>query len=463
MSQSDVVVTSVEHQLDAIAPGAFHRKVAWLIGAGMFIDGFNLYMLSPVLAAFVASGFSSVAFNATILFYNFLGLAIGSLLSGLVTDYFGRQKMYQINLLTFGIASLLAALSPSVTWFTAFRFIIGVALGGEIITGYATLAEFVPPERRGKNGNLLNTLVSLGQPASAFVGLALLPVWGWRGMFALIGVAGLLVWGLRHALPESPRWLARKGRLELAQTIVEGIARDESLWALRRRAQELARKNSPGASPSGAPSTQKVPWTVLFRGRLLSHTVIAVLLQCVQLCVVFGFLSWVPTLLVAEHFTLIHSLFYTALMGLGLPIGGLLGLLFADSLGRKAVMIGSGLLGAVFGVAYGFSLHSGPEVVMLLGFLTEVMIMGFGGVSIATYVPELFPTEVRATGGGFAVAVGRVASAVFPFAVVAVFHHLGAHWVFLMIAATLLLGVITAALGPETRRRSLEEIVRLPG
>lgn len=112
-------------------------------------------------------------------------------------------------------------------------------------------------------------------------------------------------------------------------------------------------------------------------------------------------------------------------------------------------MIGAGLLGAVFGVAYGFTLHSSPQVVMLLGFLTEVMIMGFGGVSIATYVPELFPTEVRATGGGFAVAVGRVASAVFPFAVVAVFHHLGAQWVFLMIAAILLLGVIPPHSAPR--------------
>ncbi|WP_067935527.1 MFS transporter [Alicyclobacillus kakegawensis] len=448
----------VQRRLDSAHISSIHTKINVLIAAGMFIDGINLYMLSPILALFVVSGFSNVNQNANILFYNFLGLAIGSIASGLVADLLGRQKMYQINLFVFGTASILAALMPNVVWFTVFRFIIGLALGGEIITGYSTLAEFVPPQRRGVNNNLLNAVVSIGQPVSAFVGLALLPTIGWRWMFASVGIMGLIVWALRKTLPESPRWLEKKGYVTIANAIAEGISKGEYLRKIREKVESLGEANRTKTKLS---LTKKdLGFVKLFSPRLIRRTIIAILLQCVQLCVVFGFVSWVPTMFVSAHFTLAHSLYYTAVMGIGLPLGGLIGVFFSDSVGRKSVMIGAGVLGCVFGILYGVTLtHGGnPVVILLMGFLTEVMIMAFGGVSISTYLPELFPTEVRVTGVGLAVAIGRVASAVFPYAVVFVLHKYGVEWVFAMIAAVLGVGVVTAAFGEETNKKSLEDI-----
>ncbi|MDQ0190451.1 MFS transporter [Alicyclobacillus cycloheptanicus] len=449
----------VQQKLDNAPISSVHRKINMLIAGGMFIDGINLYMLSPILALFVVSGFSNVNHNANILFCNFLGLAIGSIVSGVVADRLGRQKMYQINLFVFGFASIIAALMPNVVWFTVFRFIIGLALGGEIITGYSTLAEFVPPRRRGVNNNLLNAVVSIGQPVSAFVGLALLPTVGWRSMFIVVGILGLVMWALRKTLPESPRWLEKNGYITLATTIADGISNGESLRSIREKVKGIGR-DTEGTHSSAV--KKKLGFAQLFSGKLIKRTIIAILLQCVQLCVVFGFTSWVPTMFVSAHFTLAHSLYYTAVMGLGLPIGGLVGVFWSDSLGRKAVMVGSGILGCAFGVLYGITLiHGGsPVVILLLGFLTEVTIMAFGGVSISTYLPELFPTEVRVTGTGLAVAIGRVASAVFPYAVVAVLHHYGVEWVFGMIAFVLAIGVVTALFGEETNKRSLEELDR---
>src|SRR5580692_6663518 len=204
-------------QLDRLPIGAFHYGIFWLVGAGMFFDGYDLYVGTNVLPAALQSGFSTPRLNADFISKTFLGMTIGALVTGFLGDRYGRRFTYQINLLIFGLASLAAAFAPDMTTLIWLRFLMGLGLGAEIVVGYATLAEFVPPKSRGRWLSFMAVLVVSGLPITALLGYLIIPAYGWRPMFAIAGVGALVVWYLRKALPESPRWLEAQDRAEEAE------------------------------------------------------------------------------------------------------------------------------------------------------------------------------------------------------------------------------------------------------
>ena len=106
------------------------------------------------------------------------------------------------------------------------RFLMGLGLGAEIVVGYATLAEFVPPNSRGRWLSFMAVMVVSGLPITALLGYLIIPAYGWRPMFAIAGVGALIVWYLRKALPESPRWLEAQGRAEEAETLMHAIEQE---------------------------------------------------------------------------------------------------------------------------------------------------------------------------------------------------------------------------------------------
>ena len=137
-------------RLDRLPLSSFHRRIMWLIGAGMFFDGFNIYLAGIVLGATVKSGFSTLGQNAQFVSATFVGMMLGSFATGFLGDRHGRRFTYQANLAIFGFASLAAVLAPSMNVLILLQFIIGLGLGAENVVGYSTLTEFVPPQSRGK-------------------------------------------------------------------------------------------------------------------------------------------------------------------------------------------------------------------------------------------------------------------------------------------------------------------------
>jgi putative MFS transporter len=137
-------------RLDRLPMSSFHRRVFWLIGIGMFFDGYDLYVGATVLASTVQSGFSTLAQNAQFVSLTFFGMTVGALVTGFLGDRYGRRFTYQVNLLIFGLASLAAAFAPNMETLNALRFVMGLGLGAEIVVGYGTLTEFVPPRSRGR-------------------------------------------------------------------------------------------------------------------------------------------------------------------------------------------------------------------------------------------------------------------------------------------------------------------------
>src|SRR3981081_1330928 len=194
----------------------------------MFFDGYDLYIAGGVLASAVQTKFSTVPQNLQFISLTFVGMTLGALITGFVGDRMGRRFTYQVNLLIFGLASLVAALVPAMTPLLACRFVQGLGLGAEIVVGYSTLTEFVPPKTRGRWLSMMAFLVVAGFPATALLGYLIIPNFGWRPMFVIAGVCSLIVWYLRKNLPESPRWLESQGRTDEAEALMQSIEQESA-------------------------------------------------------------------------------------------------------------------------------------------------------------------------------------------------------------------------------------------
>ena len=212
-------------RLDRLPVSRFHYRLLSLIAGGMFLDAFEIYLQGSVLAALVASGWSTPAMNANFISSTFAGMVIGAWFAGVFGDRFGRRAAYQVNLLLFGLASLAGAVAPSMGWLIGARFFMGLGLGAEIVVGYVTISEFVPPLSRGRWGTGLAVITNSALFVSALVSRVVIPNYGWRWMFVIVGIGALVVWFMRRSMPESPRWLEAKGRDAEAEAVMSEIER----------------------------------------------------------------------------------------------------------------------------------------------------------------------------------------------------------------------------------------------
>jgi putative MFS transporter len=438
---------SIGARLDRLPLSGFHWRLLGLIAAGMYFDSFDIYIAGTVLAAMIHSGESTLGQNATFVSVTFIGMMAGAWLSGWLGDRFGRRFCYQFNLGIYGFASIAAALAPSIYWLIFFRLVMGLGMGAEIVVGYGTLSEFIPASWRGRFGTILNLIINTSLFLSTFLGWLIVPHYGWRWMFAIAGCGALVVWFLRKSMPESPRWLATHGRAEEALRIVERIEATCGASA------------SPAAMPVADTSSVVDEGRVsdLFSRRLLARTVTAVVVLVALFVVNYAFVSWIPTFLVKAGHSVSSSLGLTAVMFAGGPVGSLIAFFLAERLGRKWGIVLFSLVCAGFGVAYPFA--QSATAIAALGFAITACIYVLSSFSVATYVPELFPTRLRLRGSGLANTAGRAVSIFVPFVVAGAFTRFGIGGVLALIVGTLLAqALIVGLLGTETRRRSLEAI-----
>jgi putative MFS transporter len=433
-------------RLDRLPISRFHRRVLWLIGAGMFLDSFDIYLAGGVLGALAKTGWSTMHLNAAFLSSTFIGMLIGAFTAGVLGDAKGRKFTYQFNLAVFGLASLAGAFAPNMTWLIVCRFFMGLGLGAEIVVGYGSVGEFMPPAVRGKWSAYLSLITNSALFFSTFLGYLIIPSIGWRAMFAIVGVGAMIVWVLRKKMPESPRWLESKGRYAEAEAI------------LREAEEESARNGAlPPVVDAPRALTRKTTLLELFGPAQIRRTFLSIVVQVAVNMVIYGFIVWVPTFLMKQGLGMASSLGYTALMALGGPAGALLGVLLADRIGRRKGLIAVSALTAVIGWLYGHS--TGIEMATLLGFLLFTLTYLMVALGIATYIPELFATENRMRANGIAGCAGRITGICAPQLVVMMYAAGGVKDVLTMIIGTLVvLAVVLAAFGIETNRRSLEDI-----
>jgi putative MFS transporter len=431
-------------RLDRLPIGKFHYRIMWLIGIGMFFDGFDIYVAGTVLASAVKTGFSTLPQNAMFVSATFVGMMLGSLLTGFLGDRYGRRFTYQVNLLIFGLASLAAAFAPNMMVLIGLRFIIGIGLGAENVVGYSTLTEFVPAKSRGRWLGIMAVFVVTGLPAASLLGYLVVPTLTWRAMFVVGGIGALIVWQLRKNLPESPRWL-------------EAVGRGDEADALLRRIEEQAAKAGPLPAPMAPSATPTLSFGALFAPPMLSRMVLGCTCLIVINTLLYGFVTWLPTFFVKQGLSIATSFGYTLLMGLGAPIGAAIGALTSDRWGRKPTIIGASAVAIVFGFIY--PTITDPVILPLVGFGLTVPIYVLVALLFGIYIPELFPTEVRLRASGICNTFGRGATIVTPFIVVSLFNSGGVSSVLTLMMSLLAVQIVAVLfLGIEPANRRLEEM-----
>jgi putative MFS transporter len=432
-------------RLDRLPISSFHYRIFWLVGAGMFFDGYDLYVAGGVLASTIQTKFSTLPQNLQFLSLTFVGMTLGSLITGFVGDKFGRRFTYQVNLLVFGLASIAAAFAQDMTQLIACRFVQGLGLGAEIVVGYSTLTEFVPPATRGRWLAFMAFLTVCGFPVTAILSYLIIPTWGWRPMFVIAGIGSLIVWYLRKNLPESPRWLEAQGRDAEAEALLESIEK------------EVAQGGTLPTPTTAAPVPQLTA-AAMFRPPILQRLLVGSWVLITINTLIFGFVIFLPQFFLRQGLTITNSLGYTVVLAGASLVGCACGAVLSDSIGRRWSIIGASVLTIVTGWVYAhFNAASDPALVLGVGAILIIAIYIQTAILFGVYTPELFPTEIRLRANGICNTLGRAATVVSPFVVGFLMVNYGLPGVIWLMIALLVVQIIAVYFwGVEPARRSLE-------
>jgi len=374
----------------------------------------------------------------------FLGMFIGAAASGRLADRYGRRAVFQATLLLFSLGSALTALAPSYETLLAARVVTGCGLGGELPVVATLVSEFSPRRSRGRMIVLLESFWAYGTVAAGLIGVFLLPSVGWRGAFLVGALPALYVVHLRRALPESPRYLAARGRATEADAVVRRVER-EGGGALVTVAGLAAPPPAPRAGVAEL-------WAPAYARRTL-------MLWLVWFGIVFAFygiFTFIPTLLAERGLTVARSNETFFLSTIAQLPGYFSAAWLVERWGRKPTLV-TYLLGTAV-AAYLFGGSGTGTDALVYAALLSFFNLGAWGV-LYTISPELYPTAIRATGAGTAAAVGRVGGIIGPFVTPVLVSAIGQAGVFALFMTVLLAtAAVVFALGEETRGRSLEEI-----
>ncbi|MCK7623173.1 MFS transporter [Streptomyces sp. RS10V-4] len=443
----------VAARLDRLPPSRWHRRLTLVVGIGAFFDLYEIF-LGGVLAAVLADRWAlGPTDRSWVIAAGFLGMFAGAGVLSVLADRFGRRRMFLVNLGGYALFSLAAAAAPDLVGLVVLRFLAGLGLGAELVLVDTYLAEFLPRAVRGRYLAGAYTLGFLGVPAAALLGARLvagqqvLGVDGWRWLLVAGALGAAFLQLMRRRLPESPRWLAVRGRTAEADRIVTGIE--------RRVAAETG-TSLPSVPETAEPPQRRVPLGELFRGEYRRRTVMWWIFQVLQTVGYYGFGSLAPVVLTAKGHTVTDSLLYAALSYCGYPVGSALSVPLIDRIERRTLIIAAAL--GIAGCGLAFGLATATWAIVTFGALLTVCSNVFSN-AFHVYQTELFPTGLRGSAIGIAYALSRLTSVVLPFVALAVLHALGPAAVFTGSAVLMvMLCLDVGLLGPRTTGRSLERI-----
>ena len=427
--------------LDDAKISQMHVKVVALIAAGYFFDVIDLIVLGSLIPDMLQSKFATGAEAALVGSATVFGMFIGAAGQGEFSDRWGRKTVYQFNLLLFGIFTILGALAPTVFWLMVCRFIAGLGLGGEQPLAFAYAGEYSPKAIRGR---ILAIVHFIGGacvwPIASLFTLFFRDSIGWRGVWIVIGIGALIVWLFRFWLPESPRYLATHGRGK------------EALDVLARMGMEGPKEQ---LTTSAASDSRSDPFMLVFK--MFPRRVIAGMI-CFSAFfgVAIGLGTWLPNIMTAKGFTITKSLTYTFGMTLAVPCASLFMMYALDKYGRKptsvCAFVAAGLMAIVFA-------NAATDTQLLVAGFIMIFFIQVAGNSMQIFASEVFPTNARASGFGWAAGVGRLATAFIVPTILWIQNTYGLTTVFVCLAVVLVIAAFSVTqMGPEARQKGLDEI-----
>jgi MFS family permease len=444
-------------RLDASAWRPMHTRIAMALGIGWMLDAFEVQIIGSVIPGiqheFSLGSTESVWINIVW----FGGIALGALGFGYLADRIGRKRLFVATLILYSVAAIATAAAPDFTLFIVFRFITALGVGGEYSAVTSAIAEFTPARNRGRGNGLVMSFWAVGGILASVVSILVISTLGltWRYtlLFGVISAAyGLLA---RRLIPESPRWLASRGRHADADRVVTSITGITS---------PVGYVDTAGGSTGR--SRLRELWSN-YRGRLF----FGMALDFSEAAGYYGLFT-AMSILVFSTATGVVPIedgvlpYYFLIANVAALAGGIFVSFALDRIGRKPTVTFSYTAAAISMIGCAAAAGTGSATVVLIAFSVAAFFATCAWVSAYPTFSELFPTRLRATGIGASVAVGRVGAIVgqVMLAVTAtawgvgiMFGILGLFW---LIGA--LAGVIWWKFGTEARGVPLETLTTKP-
>ncbi len=469
MEKCSLEVAEISARLDRLPRARFHYKLLGINGAAWAFDAFDVGLVTFVAAKLNQSWNLSPEQTGLLLSAGLFGMLAGAILAGPLADRFGRKAIFQWTMLVFSVFSIACAYTPTghIYLLAVFRFLVGVGLGGETPVVTSLLGEFVPATHRGKVQGLLNCFWAVGWLAAAATAFFLIPNLGpesfatrivpdgegWRVAFLTGALPALYIFYIRRNLPESPRWLAGRGRCDEAEAIVTSIeadvAKTQTFGPVDPADVERHRKQ-PG----------KLPVVTLFQGKYLQRTIVIWTMWFFGMAAYYGLFAWLPSLLARMGHSLDNAFLQIMLMQVFYVPNQVLAAYMIDRFGRKKILIFNLVASAACTLVYGWAIANemGTGVILSLGCVMAFFVSAILAIAY-TYTPEQYPTSIRVTGTSWGAAASRVGSMIMPSLIGFMLARTGIFPIFVLISSLFLVpAVVVALMGIETKGMSLDEI-----
>ena len=425
--------------LDDVPLNGFHIKMAGLTFGAHLTEGFTLgtvgYALAGLNKQMPLDAFWMGMLGSSAL----LGIFFGSLVFGWLSDRVGRQKIFLTSFLIISVAAFAQFFVTSPLELLMLRLLIGFGMGGDFAVGHAILAEFSPRKHRGTLLGSFSVIWTIGYVAANVLGMlyAESSPDAWRWLLASAGVPAVIVLILRMGTPESPRWLVGQGRVQEARAII-------------------TKHFGPNVVLDGSTDRHEhASFSRLFQKDLIRRTIFNCAFFVCLVIPYFAIYTFLPTIL---NVIGLSQGFGTDLLLNGfLVLGALIGIWLTIKLSRRGFLIGSFAVCCASLVALAV-LPESASLAMIVAFGVFTLTMSAFSNLVGVFPPECFPTDVRATGVGLAVAISRLGSAVGTFLLPVSIASLGFHATMFALAGVLLLGMIVSiAWAPETKHLTLNQ------
>jgi len=376
---------------------------------------------------------------------NLVGMALGAFLWGGIADRFGRKNAFSLTLLMFAVFTVLGALSPNFGFFVAFRFLAGVGLGGCIPVDYALVGEFTPAKLRGRVLTAMDGWWPVGAALSFFVsGWVMATADNWRLILAVMILPALMVFLIRRNVPESPLYLAAKGREAEARAVIDQLV-ERTGAPVRDYVIEQPVAERPARWWEQVVALWRYSWKITATSWLLFVTV---------LLVYYLALTWLPSILTEAGMAQSASFFATAVMALMGLVGVVLAALLVERVGRKWLLAISAPLSGIVLILVALNLQIPSAAVgwvLVFGVIVQVAIP-----VLYAYVSELYPTELRASGFGWASTMSRFAAGFGPLLFATLWPVVGLPALFTGATILVIIAMIfMAKFAPETKGQEL--------
>ena len=439
-------------RLERLPVTSWQVKARMIVGVATFFDAFDGLIIASAVSVLMMSWHLKPQQMGLLISSGFLGQTIGAIFFGWVAERYGRLRTTILTILVYSVFSFLCAASWDYTSLFIFRLVQGFGLGGEVPVAASYINEITKAKSRGRFVLLYEILFPVGLLAASLAGYWIVPRFGWRPLFFLGGLPALLAIYLRWPLPESPRWLASRGRDVEAEKAMCKIE-DKVCRACGTKLPE------PMAVQLSASACKRSQVTELFHGIYLKRTLVVWVIWFSVYLPVFGTMTWLPSIYrTVFKLPLETALLYSMAINVAGIVGTFCAAMLIDKVGRRAWITMAFFCGAACQI--GLWLAGAKTPMQMLIFSTASQLF-FSSVSISVYLytPELYPTRLRAVGSSISSAWLRVASMIGPVVIATVIANYTLSWAFLLFGGVALIGgIVTGLFGTETKGKILEEI-----